>query len=394
MRLYVSHGGSSGFAFYDSNYNYSNANAGNASHLCTKLRCRPCRLAKNNNKLKVLVAVAKTPIRLQRMKRITNLFDTITSLDNLSLAHQKAKRGKSKSYGVSHFERNVMANLQQLHMELTTETYRTSGYTIFKIYEPKEREIYRLPYRDRVVHHAIMNVLEPIWTPIFVKDTYSAVKGRGIHGAARRLRRDLHDETNTVYCLKMDIRKFYPSIDHQTLKVIVRRKIKDSRVLALLDEIIDSAPGVPIGNYLSQFFANLYLSYFDHWLKEQKRIKYYYRYADDMVILAPNKASLHELLAEIRRYLYDRLKLEIKGNYQIFPVADRGIDFVGYVFYHTHTLMRKGIKQRMCRKAARLRKQNLIHAQFMHKMSPHLGWAKHCDSKRLLKKVIYNEQIL
>lgn len=115
------------------------------------------------------------------------------------------------------------------------------------------------------------------------------------------------------------------------LKSILRRKLKDKRLLRLLDEIIDSADGVPIGNYLSQYFANLYLTYFDHWIKEQKRVKHYFRYADDIVILASDKSYLHSLMGEIRAYLGD-LKLEVKGNWQVFPVAARGIDFVGYVF--------------------------------------------------------------
>ena len=157
---------------------------------------------------------------------------------------------------------------------------------MFKILRTKRREIYQLPYfPDRITHHAIMNILEPIWVSVFTSDTYSCIKNRGIHAAAKRLKRELKlDPEGTKYCLKIDVRKFYPSIDHEILKQVVRRKIKDKRLLWLLDEIIDSADGVPIGNYLSQYFANLYLAYFDHWIKEE-RIKYYYRYADDIVIL-------------------------------------------------------------------------------------------------------------
>jgi hypothetical protein len=239
-----------------------------------------------------------------------------------------------------------------------------------------------------------MNVLEPIWASIFITHTYSCIKGRGIHGAMRHLKRDLRNMSETAYCLKLDIRKFYPSIDHSTLKQIVRRKIKDVRLLALLDGIIDSAPGVPIGNYLSQFFANLYLSYFDHWLKEEKRVRYYYRYADDMVILGPDKPYLHALLAEIATYLSERLKLEVKGNYQVFPVEARGIDFLGYVFRHTHIRMRKSIKKRMCRKAARLNKRNLPAKAYRIALASHMGWAKHCNSRNLIKKVTQYEKIL
>lgn len=279
------------------------------------------------------------------MKRFGNLYYRICDIDNLYLAYTKARKGKGNTYGVIQFEKELDDNINALHEELSEGKYVTSEYQTFIIHDPKKREIYRLPFRDRVVHHAIMNILEDIWTPIFISHTYSCIKGRGIHGVMKHLKKDLKDIQNTKYCLKMDIRKYYPSIDHLILKNIVRKKIKDKRLLELLDGIIDSAPGIPIGNYLSQFFANLYLSYFDHWLKEERRIKYYYRYADDMVILASNKEKLHSLLGDVKSYLHNNLHLDLKDNYQIFPVDNRGIDFVGYVFFHTHILMRKSIKR-------------------------------------------------
>jgi retron-type reverse transcriptase len=327
------------------------------------------------------------------MKRKGNLFESVCTLENLQLAYAKAKKGKSNTYGVRLFSKNLENNINQLYAELLAGTYKTSKYSIFTIYDPKERTVYRLPFRDRVAHHAIMNVLEPVWTSIFISNSYACIKGRGIHGVLNRLKTDLKDTENTTYCLKMDIKKFYPTIDHEILKNIVRRKIKDARLLQLLDEITESAPGVPIGNYLSRFFANLYLTYFDHWIKEQMQVKYYYRYADDMVILAPNKPYLHSLLSEINRYLTTELNLQLKQNYQVFPVEVRGIDFVGYVFFHNHILMRKSIKKRMCRKAARLNKKQMEPWQFWILISPWVAWAKHCNSKNLLKKVL-NEKIL
>lgn len=294
------------------------------------------------------------------MKRIGNIFDKVISLENLRLADEKARKGKLHSYGVQVHDKNREANLIALHESLKNGTFKTSKYHIFKIYEPKEREIFRLPYYpDRILHHAVMNILEPVWVSVFNKDTYSCIKNRGIHACAKDVKRILkNDPDGTRYCLKIDVRKFYPSIDHEILKQVVRRKIKDCRLLALLDEIIDSVPsGVPIGNYLSQYFANLYLAYFDHWLKETKGVKYYWRYADDIVILSPNKDTLHSLLHEIRAYLHDNLKLKVKRNYQVFPVDSRGIDFLGYVFYHSHTLLRKSIKQKLCRRVAKMKKQ-------------------------------------
>lgn len=327
------------------------------------------------------------------MKRIGNLYDCICKSDNIYFAYNKAKQGKSNTYGVLLFEKDLEENLKTLQRELINETYKTSEYSVFMVYEPKERTVYRLPFRDRIVHHAIMNILEPIWTSIFISNTYSCIKGRGIHGVLKHLKRDLKDVENTQYCLKLDIKKFYLSIDHVILKKIVRKKIKDNKLLHLLDEIIDSAPGVPIGNYLSQFFANLYLSYFDHWLKEEMQVKYYYRYADDIVILGKNKMYLHGLLIAINDYLKNRLKLQIKENYQVFPVDDRGIDFVGYVFRHKYILMRKSIKKNLCRNAAKLNKKHIGEKEYKQKIAPWIGWAKHCNSRNLLKKVVKYESI-
>ncbi|MGE0636012.1 MAG: reverse transcriptase domain-containing protein [Bacteroidia bacterium] len=315
------------------------------------------------------------------MKRKNNLYTEIISIENLMLADAKASKGKAEQYGVKQHNKNKEANIQQLHQMLKDKIYATSPYTTFTVYEPKERLVYRLPYfPDRITHHAVMNVLEPIFVSTFTADTYSCIKGKGIHAAAEGVKAALRDVAGTQYCLKLDIRKFYPSVDHDILKQLLRRKIKDNDLLWLLDGIIDSADGLPIGNYLSQYLANFYLSYFDHWLKEEKRVKYYFRYADDLVILAPDKPYLHQLFNEIQTYLNDRLKLTIKHNYQVFPVDARSIDFVGYRFYHTHTLLRKSIKQNFARKMKRNRNPQSV--------ASYKGWANHCDSKNLLKKLL------
>lgn len=314
------------------------------------------------------------------MKRKGNLYEQICSIENLMLADSIARKGKLKQPGVIAHDKNRGKNIRMLHEMLKNKTYRTSRYTTFPIYEPKERIISMLPYfPDRIAHHAVMNILEPLFVSTFTRDTYSCIKRRGIHGAADALKYALRDETGTQFCLKMDVRKFYPSVDHDTLKGLILRKIKDNDLLWLLDEIIDSTDGLPIGNYLSQYFANFYLAYFDHWLKEEKKVKYYFRYADDLVILAGDKPYLHQILSEIRIYLQERLKLAVKDNYQVFPVDARGIDFVGYVFYHMHTRLRKTIKQNFARMLAR--RPNLKSTASYH------GWTKHCDGKHLLKKL-------
>jgi len=315
------------------------------------------------------------------MKRINNLYQQICSLKNLELADKKARKGKMFQRSIQEHDKNKVINLLQLQQMLLTRTYKTSEYITFKVYEPKERDVYRLPYfPDRITHHAIMNILEPIFVATFTTDTYSCIKGKGIHAAAAKLKIALKDQPGTQFCLKLDITKFYPNVDHGILKQLLRRKFKDQDLLWLLDEIIDSAAGLPIGNYLSQYLANFYLSHFDHWIKEQKGIKYYFRYADDIVILAPNKPELHQALADIKNYFDKELNLKVKPNYQIFPVAARGIDFVGYVFYHTHTRLRKTIKQNFARM--------LVSNNNSASTASYCGWAKHANTKNLLNKLL------
>lgn len=304
------------------------------------------------------------------------------SIENINLAEQTARKGKRHQYGVQDFDRDREANIIALHEMLKNKTYKTSKYKVFDIADPKPREISCLPYfPDRIVHHLIMIPLEKIFVDCFTSDTYSCIKGRGIHAASRKLKTALKDIDGTTYCLKLDITKFYRNVDHEILKQLILRKIKDKDLLWLLDEIIDSAAGLPIGNYLSQYLANFYLTYFDHWIKEEKREKYYFRYADDIVILSSDKTHLHELLHSIRIYLDEHLKLSVKRNYQVFPVASRSIDFVGYRFYHTHILLRKSIKQNFARMLKRRKNKP--------SMASYIGWAKHCDSINLLDKLVY-----
>lgn len=316
------------------------------------------------------------------MKRLGNIYKDIISLENLRLAEKKARKRKSKQYGVIAFDKNAEANLIALNEMLLNKTYKTSPYTTFKVYEPKEREVYRLPYfPDRIVHHAIMLRLEKMFVDSFTADTYSCIKGKGIHAASFALRKALQDKQATQYCLKLDVKKFYPNIDHDILKALLSRKIKDKDLLWLIDEIIDSAPGLPIGNYLSQYFANFYMTYFDHWIKEVVGVKNYFRYADDIVITGATKEELHLLLAQIRDYFTNILKLEIKNNYQVFPVEARGIDFVGYVHFHDRVYIRKSIKQRCARKLAKGVNTTSI--------CSYMGWFKHANTKNLQKKLFY-----
>ena len=329
------------------------------------------------------------------MKRYGNLYEKVISLDNLRLADTKARRGKARQRGVKIFDRDREDNLLRLHEILKAENFTTSKYTVFTIYEPKERLIYRLPYfPDRIVHHAIMNVLEPIWTRIFTHNTHSCIKGRGIAACAAQVERTIKEfDGRPLYCLKIDIRKYYPSIDNEILKQVVRRKIKDNRLLKLIDNIIDSERGLPIGNYLSQYLSNLYLAYFMHFCNEALKAKCV-EYADDIVYFADGKDELHRVFAAIKDYLNDKLHLTIKPNYQIFPIAEnrqdchgRALDYVGFKFYRRQKLIRKSIKQNFCRAVARLRKQNATPEAIRRKTASWYGWAKHSDSKHLLQKL-------
>ena len=319
------------------------------------------------------------------MKRIGNIYNRIHDIENLRLADKQAQKGKSKTREVIKHNLNQESNLLTIQKMLEDKTFQTSEYTTFLIHEPKTRTVFKLPYfPDRIVQHAIVNIAKPVFLSHFTNDTYSCIEGKGVHAAARNLRAILRDLDGTTFCLKLDIQKFYPSVNHGILKSLLRRKFKDNDFLKLVDDIIDSAPGLPIGNYLSQYLANYYLSFFDHWVKEILGVKYYFRYADDIVILSDNKEHLHSLLAEIHQYLLGKLDLIVKSNYQVFPVAARGIDFLGYKFFHTHTLLRKSIKKRFARMVSRSSNQKSIAAYW--------GWAKHCNSRHFIKKLSKNRK--
>ena len=330
------------------------------------------------------------------MKRYNGLYEKIISMDNLILADKMARKRKLHSYGVMLFDKNREENLKKLHEVLLNGEYHTSKYSTFTIFEPKERIIYRLPYfPDRIMHHAIMNIMCDIWVNTMTNDTYACIKGRGIHKCANKIKHDLYENKDKkMYCLKLDIRKFYPSIDHEELKKVIRIKIKDNRLLALLDEIIDSTDGVPIGNYLSQFFANIFLSDIDHKIKEILHVRYYYRYADDMVILSEKKKELHKIKDFIDMQLQIR-KLKMKDNWQIFPVGNykydksgRGIDFLGYVFYMQCTYLRKGIKKNFMHTAIKLDGKHLTDRKLLKHEAAWYGWCKHANAKHLYNKLI------
>jgi retron-type reverse transcriptase len=313
------------------------------------------------------------------MKRYGNLYEKIYSINNLIIADKKARKGK-KNKSIRDFDKNRGCNLINLQNILINNKFETSKYKTFKIFEPKERIISELPYYpDRIVHHAIINILDDIWIKQFNSNVYGNIKGRGIHKALYKLKDDLKNIEETQYCLKLDIKKYYPSINHNILKAIIRRKIKDNKLLLLLDNIIDSSDGIPIGNYLSQYFANVYLSGLDNYIKTDLKIKYYYRYVDDVIILYNNKENLHIILDKIKSYLEINLKLALKDNYQIFPISARLIDFIGYNINKNNIRIRKKIKKSFINSTKRKPIKSIY---------SYLGWLKHSNSRNLIKKYL------
>lgn len=325
------------------------------------------------------------------VKRVGNLFEEFISMKNLLEAEKSAARGKRHRPDVRKFEKNLVENLEAIQTNLINGTYHTSDYRIFTINENgKEREVADLPFRDRVVHWALMNVVNKVMLKTLINHTYAALPRRGMHKAHADLMNCLRKK-DAKYFLKIDIKKYFPSIDKQLMYDILARKIKDVRILELCRQIIDEYPleGIPIGNYTSQYFANFYLSSIDHYMKEKFHCKYYFRYMDDIVIVGWSKPWLHRALKRLQR-LTDGLRLTIKGNWCIRPVEE-GIDFVGFVSFPTHSLIRKRTKNRIkkiCKRAFQhLRKHGKLTEEDIGAINSYYGFIFFCDCKNLFKKI-------
>lgn len=332
------------------------------------------------------------------MKRYGNLYRKICSIENLRLAHHNAKKGKGWYREVKMVNADLEYYLLKLQDSLINKNYHTSEYeTFLKTDGPKEREIYKLPYYpDRICQWAIMQVIEPYIIKTLTIDTYSAIPNRGIHFGLKRVLHDMRtDEEGCQYCLKLDVQKYYPSIDHSILKAKYRKLFKDKDLLWILDEIIDSTDGdvgIPIGNYLSQWSGNFYLSSFDHWIKEVKGVKHYHRYMDDIVIFGSNKADLQKLLGEVKMYFKDELNLTVKGNYQVFPTFIRGLDFLGYRYFKGYILLRKYTAKRLKAKMKKILKKitsgKLMSYSDWCSVNSYAGWLISCNGFRLYQKYI------
>lgn len=281
------------------------------------------------------------------MKTHKKLFEKVCSFENLCIAYRKARKGCSNSDDAVSFGYALETELFKLRKKLLNRTYKTGKYRNFVIYEPKKRMISSLPFRDRVVHHAICNMIEPIFDKLFIYDSYACRKGKGTHRGVGKLQSFIRKNTCS-YALKCDVSKYFPSINHFVLKGILRKKIGDKKLLMLIDSIIDSAKnGVPIGNLTSQLFANIYLNELDYYAKHNLKAKYYLRYMDDFIIL-DEKKKLHSMKLKIALFLKSlKLKLHPKKA-NIFPVAC-GIEFLGYRIFNDYRLARKSTVKRFLR---------------------------------------------
>ena len=266
------------------------------------------------------------------MKRSRFLFNQIIDFENIRLAWLKAKRGKTFSYAVIAFNKDVNGNLEKIRQRLMSQNPDWGNYRQFYITDPKKRLISAASFEERIMHHAIMNVLEPVFERQMIYHTYACRKEKGTHKAIYYA---FHLCKKYKYVLKLDIRKYFDSINHQILKEKLNRIIKDSRCLFLFDGIIDSYEisdcskiGLPIGNLTSQFFANLYLSSLDHYILEKLHAKAYCRYMDDMLLFGNSKSDLINIICFVKAFCIVNLRLELKEP--VLVKTSRGVPFLGY----------------------------------------------------------------
>ncbi|MDM8545983.1 reverse transcriptase domain-containing protein [Candidatus Venteria ishoeyi] len=339
------------------------------------------------------------------MKRYGHLWPEIVSLDNLYLAYRKARKGKQNRDSVADFSLRLEAQLLALQNELSNGTYIPGEYRLFTIYEGKPRLIAAAPFRDRVVHHALMNLIEPLLDPHFIDQSYACRKGKGVHKAVDYYQQQAKQY---AYALKMDVQAYFPSIDHQILQTKISRYVKDKKVLDLFGCIIAGSPtyphppcyfpgddlftplerrhGIPIGNLTSQFLANLYLNDLDHHFRSTLKVPAYLRYVDDIIVLADSKKYLSEIRKITEDYLLSlRLNLHPRKAH-IVPVS-KGVDVFGYFVYPHCRRLRNENGYRFVRKLRRFSKayarNDLDWIDFNASVQSWIGHASHADTKAL-----------
>lgn len=320
-----------------------------------------------------------------------HLFFQVTAFPNLVQAWKLASRGKRDHLPVARFAAEMDERLVEIKQALSTGTWRPGSHRQFFVYDPKFRSIAAPPFADRVVHHAICAVIEPLFERRFIFDSYACRVDKGAHLGIRRLQKFLRKKRAT-YALKCDVSKFFASINHMVLRRIIRQTIYDKKLLDILDRIIVGySPGIPIGNLTSQLFANIYLDQLDHFIKEELRIKYYLRYMDDFVILGENKADLTKTLATIRAFLTDSLKLTLHPRkVRLFPTY-LGVDFVGYVVFADHILLRPKNVRRFTKKLRKQQKSlasgKITQKELEDSVRSWIAHANHADTFGLRRKL-------
>jgi len=314
-----------------------------------------------------------------------NIFARIIGLGNLFSAWKEFKKGKKNKPEVQEFEFNLEDNIFALSEELKNKTYQHSNYTSFYVRDPKLRHIHKAAVRDRVLHHAVFRILYPIFDQGFIYDSYSCRLGKGTHRAVARLEkfaRILSDNyRRNIFALKCDIRKFFDSVDQNILFALIQKKIKDDGALWLINKIIKSFSkeqnkGLPLGNVTSQLFANIYLNEFDQFIKHKLKVKHYFRYTDDFIILHQNESYLKELLPIIALFLKNELKLELRPSKVFIRKLSRGIDFLGYVVLPYHKVLRTKTKRRIFKKVSDKNLQS------------YLGVLKHCNGYKIKQSIM------
>ena len=348
------------------------------------------------------------------MKNYKNLYEKLCSIENLELAFKKARKGKSKMSYVIEFENNLGQELQKLHKELSEFTYKPISLKRFIVREPKTRVIHSSAFRDRVVYHAVVNVLEPIFEKIFIYDSYASRKNKGSHKAVERLDKfirkvsrngklvkNYYNKNNIAgYALKADIKHYFQTVDHEVLLYIIKRKVKDGNLIWLIRQILNNfdaeikGKGMPLGNLTSQFFANVYLNKLDYFVKHELKAKYYIRYVDDFVILHNNKKILEEYKNKINIYLR-ALKLELHPDKSKIVPLGNGITFLGYrIFYHHKLLRKSNIRkfEKNFNKNLNLYKDGILtYNDLINSIQGWFGYSVHADTykfrKRIMKKI-------
>lgn len=329
------------------------------------------------------------------MKRYSNIFKDIVTKQNVISAIHKASKRKKKRKSVQKILLNDEEYAEKICEMLENKTYKPSPYIVSKIYDGarhKERTIYKPKfYPDQIIHWALMNQIDRILYKRFYHYSCASIKGRGTKHGIKAIKKAMKDN-RYKYCLKMDIKQFYPSIDKEKLKEKFRRVFKDDDLLWLIDTIIDGnetqGSGIPIGNYTSQWFANFYLTDLDVFIKQKLKIKYYVRYMDDLIIFHTNKRKLRKAKEEIEIFLKNE-NLSVKNNWQIFCIDKRMLDFLGFRFYRDHTTLRRANFLRIKRRFKKIYKKGYLSYKDACAVISYNGLLKHSNCNNYMRKYLY-----